>query len=257
MMGWVDTHAHLQDARFDDDRGAVVERAMDALDWMVLSCEDLATGRAAVALCTDRIFTAVGFHPYHAGEAGDPALSELRALANEPGVVAIGEIGLDYYKYCDQPRDVQAGAFRAQLRLAAELGLPVTIHNRDAHDDCAAILAEFAADLPAVVMHCFGGDAESVEPFLDLGCMVSFAGNVTFPKAEPLRMAAARTPRDRLLVETDSPYLAPQPVRGKRCEPAHAAVTGRCLAEVLGMPEAELAAATTANAARVFRHAKV
>lgn len=251
----VDTHCHLQSEAFDDDRADVTARALDVVDWLVVIADDLANARKGLALADahDRIYAAVGVHPYHVGGLDDGALAELRTLCGHPKAVALGEIGLDYYHYCDTPRDVQHRAFRLQLDLACETGLPVIIHDREAHDDCLAILGEYAGRLPGCVMHCFSGDGAFAEACLALGFYISFAGNATYPKAEMLRDAARLVPMDRLLVETDSPYLAPKPVRGKRCEPAYVVHTARVLAEVKGIDEAAFAAQTTENAARFFR----
>ncbi|MDZ4859926.1 MAG: TatD family hydrolase [Candidatus Hydrogenedentes bacterium] len=249
-MRLVDTHCHLHDAAFDEDRDAVAARAMDSLEWIVLIGDSLASSRAALSFTNDRTFAAVGVHPYHPEEMDGDGVSVLRELAGHPRTVAIGEIGLDYYKHNTAPRELQHRAFHEQLSLAAELDLPLVIHNRDANEDTLAILGEHT--IRAVVMHCFSGDAAFAKACLARGYYISFAGNVTYPKAIQLREAASVVPIDRLLVETDSPYLAPQPVRGKRCEPAFAAHTAAALAELKNMPLDAFAEATTANASRVF-----
>ncbi len=252
MTRLVDTHCHLQDSKFDEDRAEVIKRALDALDWIVVIGDDLETSRAAVELTGDRVFASVGVHPYHATVLDDGACQVLHDLAARPGVVSIGEIGLDYYNEFS-PRPAQREAFPRQLAMACELGLPVVVHNREADDDTYAILSEHRASLAGCIMHCFGSDAAFAERCVALGCHISFAGNVTFPKAEALREAAAAVPLDRLLVETDSPYLAPPPKRGKRCEPAFVQYTAQVLADVKGVSPEELAAATTENAHRVYR----
>ncbi|MCL4694222.1 MAG: TatD family hydrolase [Candidatus Hydrogenedentes bacterium] len=252
-MGLVDTHCHLQSERFDEDRAAVLRRALDALDWIVLIGDTLESSQAAVDLLQNGVYAAVGVHPYHPEQADGEGIKRLRALAGVTRVVAIGEIGLDYYRYNEAPRDLQQRAFRAQLELAAELNLPVVIHNRDSQDDLAAILDEHYVSLCGGIMHCFSGDAAFVERCLLWDFHVSFAGNVTFPKAQALRDAAKAVPMNRLLVETDSPYLAPQPVRGKRCEPAFVRYTAETLATVKGIEVDELTAQTTANARALFR----
>lgn len=252
-MRLVDTHCHLQDAQFDDDRAEVIARALNALEWVVLIGDCIQSSRAAVALTCDKVYAAVGVHPYHPEEVDSEGVAALRALAGEKRVVAIGEIGLDYYKYNEAPRDRQQTAFREQLAVASALSLPVVIHNRDAADDTLTILAEHEAALPGVIMHCFSGGAAFAERCVSRGYYVSFAGNVTYPKASQLREAAAVVPLDRLLVETDSPYLAPQALRGKRCEPAHVTYTGEALAAVKGVTAGELAEKTTENAIRVFQ----
>ena len=251
-MPLVDSHCHLQDPKFDDDRAEVLARSLEMLDWLVVIGDDLPTSRGAVALIQPRVYATVGIHPYYAADATDEALSELRSLAGIPGVVGIGEIGLDYFKYNETPRDDQKKGFQLQLDLAAELSLPVVIHNRESSDDLYAMLDAFHEQLPGGVMHCFDGTPEQVERVCDWGFHISFAGNVTFPKAEPLRVAARAVPLERLLVETDAPYLAPQPVRGKRCEPGFVKHTAELLAETKGVDLEELRAATSANAASLF-----
>ncbi|MFO7976638.1 MAG: TatD family hydrolase [Candidatus Hydrogenedentota bacterium] len=253
MTALVDTHCHLQDSRFEEDRSEVLDRSLDVLDWLVVVGDDVDTSRQAIEMTRNRVFATVGIHPYHADRADQDALTELRRLAALEGTVAIGEIGLDYYRYAETTPAEQHQAFEAQLELAADLALPVVIHNRDADEDAAAILANAAGRIPGVIMHCFGSNAAFAETCLEMGAYLSFAGNVTFPKAGSLREAAGVVPMDRLLVETDSPYLAPQPVRGKRCEPRYVQYTAACLAEVKGVTIEVFAQRTGANAARLFR----
>ncbi len=250
-MPLVDTHCHLQSSKFSEDREAVLARALDRLDWLVVIGYSLKNCREALALTRDRVFATVGLHPYEAKNADAAALATLRELAEQPGVVALGETGLDYFNEYS-PRPDQARAFARQLELAAELGLPAVIHNRAADEDSHAILREHIGALPACIMHCFGSDAAFAERCVALGCHVSFAGNVTFPKAEQLREAARVVPLDRLLVETDAPYLAPQPKRGKRCEPQYVEYTARCLAEIKGVAFEEFCVATTRNARTAY-----
>ncbi len=249
-MRLVDTHCHIHDTAFDEDRDAVIDRALNALEWMVAIGDSLGTSRAALAITNARIFAAVGVHPYHPEEITDTGLEELRDLAGNERAVAIGEIGLDYYKHNTAPRDAQHRAFHAQLALATELNLPVVIHNRESNDDALAILAEHR--VRDVVMHCFSGDVAFARACVDRGYYISFAGNATFPKAVELREVAAFVPMDRLLVETDSPYLAPQPQRGKRCEPAYVSHTARALAELKNVTLESFTESTTANASHVF-----
>ena len=252
-MELVDSHCHLQDEAFDEDRQAVIERSLESLSWIVVIGDDLPTSRAAVELTRDRIYATVGIHPYHAESLTEEAVAELATLAESDRVVGIGEIGLDYFKYNQCPRDRQHDAFRKQLEMASQLDLPVVIHNRESDEDLCAILDEYHTKLPGGIMHCFAGDAAFVDRCLSWDFHISFAGNVTFPKAEELREAARRVPIERLLVETDSPYLAPQPVRGKRCEPAFVMHTARLVAEAVGVEPETLYETTTANARRVFR----
>lgn len=250
-MKFADTHCHLYDEAFDTDRDAVTARALDSLEYVVVIGEGLESSRNAQALTRDGVYCAVGAHPYHAEDVDEGFLAALRELAAKPRVVAIGEIGLDYFNWVAS-KEVQQRAFRLQLELAVDLQLPVVIHNRESYDDVAAILEEFAPRLRGGIMHCFSGDTVFAERTLSWGFHVSFAGNVTYPKATSLRDAAMAVPLNRLLVETDSPYLAPVPLRGKRCEPAYVAHTGAALAELRGIDLREFAAITTMNGKRLF-----
>lgn len=252
-MTLVDTHCHLQAKAFDEDREAVIERSLEVLDWIVVIGDDLASSRAGLDLVRPGVYATVGVHPYHAGTLDDGAIAELRELAGRPGVVGLGEFGFDYYKYNDTPRDIQEAAFRRQLELAVDLQLPVVIHNRDAQEDIIRVIDEYAAELAGGIMHCFSGDGALVDKCVEWDFYVSFAGNVTFPKARPLRDVAAEAPLNSLLVETDSPYLAPQAVRGKRCEPHFVKHTAAALAELMGLAPDELATQTTANATALFQ----
>ena len=252
MRGLVDTHCHLQAPAFSPDRAEVLERSLDTLDWLVVIGDDLDSSVQAVDMTGNNVFAAAGVHPYHADCVNTGTLERLRELAAHPGVVAIGEIGLDYFRYAETTPETQRKALEAQLQLAAELALPVVIHNRDADADMAAILANAGCRAQGIVMHCFGSDAAFAETCLELGCHISFAGNVTFPKAETLREAAAAVPPERLLIETDSPYLAPQPVRGKRCEPGYVRHTAACLAGLKGITIEAFAEQTSGNAAALF-----
>ena len=254
-MPLVDTHVHLTDSRFDEDREDVIVRALEVLDWFVLIGESMENAEAVMKVVRERIYAAVGIHPYHAAEMDDAAEARLREWVKHPRVAALGEMGLDYYNEFT-PRAVQQPAFERQLALAAELDMPIAIHNREADDDCHAMLKPWVDKLPGVIMHCFGSDSTWAKRFVDLGCYVSFAGNVTFKKAQPLRDAVAVVPLDRLLVETDGPYLAPVPMRGKRCEPQFVQHTAAVLAEVKGVSPEELGDCTTRNARAVYRVAE-
>jgi TatD DNase family protein len=245
----IDTHAHL-DAL--DDFAAALDRARAAGVARVIAVgTGIDSGRATLALCEreECVFAALGIHPHEAGEAGDRELAELRELLSHPKAVAVGETGLDYYRdYA--PRDRQAALFRSQLALAAELGKPVVVHTRAAETDTTAALAELPECVP-VVLHCFSSTA-LLGPAVERSWFVSFAGNVTYPKAVELRWAAAQVAEDRLLAETDSPYLSPQPVRGRRNEPAHVLHTLAALAEARGQEPDGLAQAIDANAVALF-----
>ncbi len=250
-MRLIDTHCHLQDPRFDEDRETVIEAALDILDWLVVVGDTVDSSRAAIQLVRPRIYATAGIHPHHADEWNPGARTALMELGKHVGVVALGEIGLDYY-YDHAPRAAQHTAFEAQLALAEELRLPVVVHCREAQDDVLEILDGFQGRLEAVIMHCFSGGPDWADRCVSRGFYISFAGNLTFPKAEELREAVPIVSFDRLLVETDCPYLAPQPVRGKRCEPGHVRHTADTMAQLRGISLEELAGQTSANACRVF-----
>lgn len=250
-MRFVDTHCHIQAAQFDDDREAVIARALEQLAWLVVIGDNLVSSRAALQLTRENVYATAGIHPHHANEFSNDALGQVASMLDHPRVVALGEIGLDYY-YDFAPRDSQIEAFRAQLELAHVRGLPVVIHNRDSDEDMLRVLEDMGKKRPRGVMHCFSGDRSFLDRCLGLGLHVSFTGNVTFPKAQTIRDAALAAPLERLMVETDAPYLAPVPLRGKRNEPAYVIKTGEFLAELRGMNAAEFAEATTHTAAAFF-----
>ncbi|GAB4168079.1 MAG: YchF/TatD family DNA exonuclease [Geothermobacteraceae bacterium] len=250
----IDTHAHLDSGQYREDLNEVLQRASDAAIQHIITIGcDLDSSRTSVELArsNSRLSAAVGIHPHDAVTVNDHAVDQLRQLAQEDAVVAIGEIGLDYYRD-RSPRDVQREAFRAQLRLAKEMGLPVIIHDRDAHEDVVSILREEKIGEIGGVMHCFSGDADLARTCVELGLHISFAGPLTYPKNEALRQAARAVPTEFLLVETDCPYLSPQPWRGKRNEPARVRATAETLAEVRGLTVADIARITNLNAFRLF-----
>ncbi|MCS7324404.1 MAG: TatD family hydrolase [Thermoflexales bacterium] len=249
-----DTHCHLDTSAFDADRDAVLARAHEAgVAHFVNPAYDLESSRRAVALAQarDDVFAAVGVHPNEVGSFNEAALETLHALARAPRVVAIGEIGLDYHWDKTTPQQ-QAAAFIAQLDLARRLSLPVIVHCREAYDDCLALLASHGRDLP-LVMHAFSSELSHVRRALDLGYSIGIGGPVTYPKAHGLREVAAYVPADRLLIETDAPYLPPQGKRGQRNEPAYLTLIARAIAEVRRVSLEELAAQTTHNACALFR----
>lgn len=250
----IDAHAHIDDEKFDADREAVVRRAQAAgLIAMVNVGCDLATSNRSIALAQSHqmIYAAVGIHPQEAQVAPADYLDRLRELAGHRKVVAIGEIGLDYY-YETSPREVQMRVFREQLVLARELNLPFVIHDRDAHGDVMAVLREMQ-DFPAGgILHCFSGSWEMAELCLKMGLYISLAGPVTFNNAGKLKEIAARVPLDRLLVETDCPYLTPVPHRGKRNEPAYVRHVAERIAALREMALTDLARATVANTCRIY-----
>lgn len=256
-MTLIDTHAHLDDDRFAADLPAVLDRAAAAGVGRVVTIGiDATTSRAAVALAgrfPDRLAAAVGIQPNHVAEAAPADWAEVQRLAADPRVVAVGETGLDRY-WDKAPMPLQFDYFDRHLELARRVGKPVVIHCRQAEADVVRALHSAFDRFGPVrgVMHSFTGDAATAAACLAYGLHVSFAGMVTYKNAAELRAVAATVPLDRLLIETDSPYLAPVPVRGQRNEPAHVAHTAACLAGVLGVSAEELAAATTRNARSLF-----
>jgi TatD DNase family protein len=252
----IDSHCHLDFADYGEDRQAVLARARGAgIVTMVCigSGRDIASARSAVALAAAEpdVFATVGIHPHDVAHMGESDWQELEALARAPRVVGIGETGLDYH-YDHSPRDVQRETFRRFLRLGHGSQQPVVCHIRDAHADAQAILREEKVPARGGVIHCFTGGPEDARGYLELGLYLSFSGIVTFKKAEDIRAAARLCPLERLLVETDAPYLAPIPHRGKRNEPAFVVETLKLLASVKGVPFADLAATTTVNARALF-----
>ncbi len=252
----IDSHCHL-DYYTAEEMPAVMQRARDAgIGRMVTigtrlwrAQEQLDLAAATGMWCT------VGTHPHHAAEAELPDIEQVVSLASHDAVIGIGEAGLDYF-YERSPRDVQAEAFRRQIRAARQANLPICIHTRDADNDTLRILTEEREGGHFdFLLHCFSSGRALAEAAMGLGGYVSFSGILTFPKSQELRAIAADLPADRLLVETDSPYLAPVPFRGKRNEPAHVVHTARVLAEVRGLSPEALADLTTANFRRLFRKA--
>lgn len=250
-MKFVDCHCHLQDTAFDDDREEVIRRSLEELAWLVVVGEDLETSRQAVELARENIYATVGVHPHHAEQVEGDVAESLKELLAKPRVIAVGETGLDYF-YDHAPRDAQRSVFSLQLGLACEAGVPVVIHSRDAEEDIAALVEPYKDRLPGGVMHCFSGDAAFAERCVEWGFYISFAGNVTFPRAADLRETVRAVPLDRLLVETDSPHLAPQPIRGDRCEPAFVRYTAEVLAQLKSVSLEELAQKTAQNAKTAF-----
>ncbi len=259
--GLIDSHAHLHDRAFDADRAAVLERARAAgLAAIVTVGTDRAESEAAAALARAEpdVFAVVGFHPHDAKDWTAAERARIAALAAEESVVAIGEIGLDFYRDLS-PRADQERAFRDQLSLADELGLPVVIHSRDAHAETAAILTAWASgrarpdEAPLGVIHCFSGDAALARRYAGLGFAISFAGPVTYPRNDALRAAAVAVPRGSIVVETDCPYLSPQSRRGRRNEPAQVVETAAFVAALRGETPSAFAVETAAASRRVFR----
>jgi TatD DNase family protein len=258
-MSLFDTHVHLDDGQFDGDRAAVLARSRQA-GVEELICVGTSAGSSQVSLelaeANAGIYAAVGIQPNYCAQAAHGDWAKIVEMANHPRVVAIGETGLDRH-WDFAPFDLQRDYFDRHLQLAAQRGLPVVIHCRDAQSDLLPMLRA-AASRGSLrgVLHAFGADALTAAECIDFGLYVSFAGSVTYKnrKFEPLRAAAAAVPDDRIVIETDSPYLVPEPLRGRqqRNEPAHLVHTARCLAGLRGMTPEQFAAVTTANARRLF-----
>lgn len=250
-----DTHAHLNDPKFDEDRERVIERAQEV--YNVSQIVNVGYNRETIPSCLelaetyDFIYAAIGWHPHDAEHMREEDLAWIEQLAAHEKVVAIGEMGLDYY-WDNSPRDVQADVFRRQIDLAKRVKLPIIIHDRDAHEDVVRILQEEHAEEVGGVMHCFGGDWDVAKQCLELGFYIGFDGPITFKKADDVREVARKVPIDRLLIETDCPYLAPEPKRGKRNETGYVSYVAEKMAEVRGMQTEQLAAQTTENACRLF-----
>lgn len=250
-----DSHAHLSSKAFDADRGVVTAEALEALDIVVDVGCDRATSLASLALAHEhgRIVAAVGVHPHEARLYDDAALASLLSDCGaglDPRIVALGEMGLDYH-YDFSPRDHQRRVFAWQVDQARRLNMPVVVHIREAFDDAWAILSE--STVPAGVLHCFTGTWAQAKAALDRGMYISFSGIVTFKTAQDLRDVARQVPPDRLLVETDCPYLTPHPHRGRRNCPPLVELVARCLAEVRGENLEDFAGRTTANTRTLFR----
>jgi TatD DNase family protein len=256
-MELIDSHAHIDAEQFAEDREAMLERARAAGVTTLLA---IGTGPGPEKLdaampyaeAHDWIYTTVGIHPHEAKDVTQRHFDTLARLAEHPKVIAWGEIGLDYY-YDYSPRDVQERVFREQMALAHSAKLPIIIHCRDAWSDCLNVLEDaWKPTGLGGILHCFGSTLEDAKRGLDMGFMISFAGNSTYPKAQNIRDVAKVLPMANILIETDSPYLAPQPFRGKRNEPAYVAEVAKVLANVRNLQEREIAAATAENFKRFF-----
>lgn len=252
----IDTHCHIQTEEFDPDREAVLDRARGAgVETLVVvgGAGDLSNNDKAVDLAERNagLFATVGMHPHDAKDVGPDAMDRLRSLAGHPKVVAIGETGLDFH-YEHSPRQVQREMFERFVALALETRLPIVVHNREADREAAETIRDRGQGKLAGVIHCFSSDADAARSFLDLGFYLSFSGIVTFRNADALRDVARWVPLDRLLVETDAPFLAPVPKRGKRNEPAHVRFVAETLARVRRTSVEEVAHATSRNARTLF-----
>ena len=254
MMELFDSHCHVDEPRFDSDRDEALARMLQhGVTRCAVIGSDMASSRHAAdfAAAHAGAYAAVGIHPHEAKTMQDGDLDRLAVWLKEEKVVALGEIGLDYY-YDHSPRDVQIDVCEKQMELAWEVGMPVVYHVRDAHQDMLDILKRHKGKLTGGIIHCFSGSAEIAREYLKLGYYISFAGPVTFKKAPKLQEAALAVPRERLLIETDSPYLAPEPVRGRRNEPANVRFVAEKLAALRDEPLEEVAAYTTQNALDVY-----
>ena len=250
----VDTHCHLDFKEFDQDRKEVIDRATaSGVRYMINVSSSLKSCRGSLDLARDNdsIFAALGMHPQDASGADDHAFSEIVSMSEKGKVVAIGEVGLDFYRQAS-PRKIQIPVFGRFVRLAVELQLPLVIHNRSADDEVLSVLKQEAGGSPRGVMHCFSGDKDFLERCLSMGLYVSFTCNVTFKNAAGLREVASYVPMDRLLLETDCPFLAPQAVRGKRNEPSYLRYLADELARIKETSVEEIARATTENALNLF-----
>jgi TatD DNase family protein len=249
----IDTHAHLDFSQFKNDREQVIQRALDAgLSAIVNVGTDLASSETSAALARRHgpIYAAVGIHPHDARTLTSAVIENLARLAEDPKVVAIGEIGLDYYRNLS-PRDQQRDAFRRQIRLAIELDMPVVIHDRDAHGEVLDIMRQEKAGRICGVLHCFSGDLEMALAGIEMGFYIAFGGPITYGGKNKQEIAR-QIPLDRILIETDCPFLTPVPHRGKRNEPAYVRFVAERIAEVRGITYGEVAKTTSLNGARLF-----
>ena len=251
---FIDTHAHLDFPEFENDREEVSKRAFEGgVDAVLTVGTDLPSSRKSVELAHryERVFAAVGVHPHEADRVTDDEIVELEELSHHPWVVAIGEVGLDYYRGYAQPRN-QKALFRKMIGLANRRGLPLIIHNRNAHRDVIAILNEEMTESLRGVFHCFSGDEAFLQKVLDLNFLVSFTGNITY-KNTPLVPIVGMVPLEKILLETDAPFLAPEGRRGKRNEPAWVVEVAQKIAGIKGISLEEVGRVTSENARRLFR----
>ncbi|MEC3609626.1 TatD family hydrolase [Bacillus glycinifermentans] len=249
-----DTHAHLNAEQFNEDLEDVIARAKEEkVENIVVVGFDRPTIKRVMELIEtyDFIYAAIGWHPVDAIDMTDEDLAWIKELSSHEKVVAIGEMGLDYH-WDKSPKDVQKEVFRKQIALAKEVGLPIVIHNRDATEDVVTILREEGAEEVGGIMHCFTGSAEVAKECINMNFYLSFGGPVTFKNAKKPKEVVKQVPNDRLLIETDCPYLTPHPFRGKRNEPSYVKLVAEQIAELKGMTYEEVAAITTENAKKLF-----
>lgn len=252
----IDSHAHIQGKEYIGEAEAVIERARTAGVKKIIAvggAGDMSSNTEAIVLATSfaNVFATVGMHPHDAKDVGDAELRALRELTSHPKVVAVGETGLDYY-YNHSPHDIQRRVFVQFIHLARETVLPIVVHERDAAQEVAQLLRSEGDGKLHGVIHCFTGNYEAARAYLDLGFYLSFTGIITFKNAEPLRDVVRKVPLERMLVETDSPYLTPVPHRGKRNEPAYVRYVAETVASVKGIPLKQVVQATTGNVGALF-----
>ncbi|MFS0906898.1 TatD family hydrolase [Priestia aryabhattai] len=249
-----DTHVHLNAEQYEDDLQEVINRALEkGVQNMVVVGFDEPTIKKAIQITEtyDFIYASVGWHPVDAIDMTDEHLAWIEELAQHPKVVALGEMGLDYH-WDKSPKEVQKDVFRRQIRLARKVNLPIIIHNRDATEDVVTILKEEHVEEVGGIMHCFTGSIEVAKQCMDMNMYISFGGPVTFKNAKKPKEVATELPLDKLLIETDCPYLTPHPFRGKRNEPGYVSYVAEQIAELKGITYEELADITTANAKKLF-----
>ena len=250
----IDSHAHLNMPQFDRDRSDVINRAREAgVEWVFTVGTDVASSQQAVELSREHssVYAIVGIHPHNARDVNAESLRQMGRIARDSRVKAYGEIGLDFYRNLSPP-DIQVEGFRRQIRLASDLDLPVVIHDRDAHSETLRILQEEGDGQLRVVMHCFSGDLAMAIRCLDMGFYLSLPGTITFPKADALQEVVREIPLERLMVETDCPFLTPEPFRGKRNEPAYVRYTVERIAQIKGASNEDVALATSRTALEFF-----
>jgi TatD DNase family protein len=256
-MMLIDSHAHIQGKEYAGEEAAVITRAREAGVQTIVAvggAGEMSSNTAAVALASSfpEVYATVGMHPHDAKDVGDEEIDALRQLATNRKVIAVGETGLDYY-YNHSPRQIQRRVFTRFIHLARQTGLPIVVHEREAATEAAELLKGEGGGTLLGVIHCFTGDYEAAVRYLNMGLNLSFTGIITFKNADALREVVRKVPLDRLLVETDSPYLTPIPHRGKRNEPAYVRLVAECIARIKNIPVEEVASITTANTRALFR----
>ncbi|MDO5725472.1 MAG: TatD family hydrolase [Tissierellia bacterium] len=253
----IDAHAHLDDQKYDADRSEILSNLKsDGVDYLINAASDIESSKSSIALSKkyENIYATVGIHPQEVAQFDENSIASLRELAKEPKVVAIGEIGLDYYYDDCAPHDLQKEVFKEQLMLAKELDLPVVIHSRDAHKDTFDILKEYSQLNPGakILLHCYSGSVELMREYMKIGASISLGGVTTFKNGRVAKEVAKEIPKDRLLLETDSPYLTPEPFRGKRNQPKYIRYTCEKIAKLRGLDTKTVENFTDENAKRFY-----